>query len=167
MFTQRASVRIAAPCARQATAVCALYVSMLSDPMLSERSRGTLCFGATRGPKSWIAARDGEWAAGYWVELEGGADDGLAMPLPKESIAKGLQAGDAVEIYRTGAGVAVVPLKSGASGGGAVSSPDQAKDAASLERLRRALRDGVKPLGISLAILLMAALGAMRNCAES
>ena len=56
---------------------------------------GRLQFGATRGPRTWQTDRDGPWVPAYWVEIQGGLDDGEVVLIPdKARIARGLSAGD-------------------------------------------------------------------------
>ena len=66
--------------------------------MAQQYARGRLCFGATRGPPSWVEEHDGPWSAGYWIEVVGGADDGLTIPVPLDGIARSLREGDMCEV---------------------------------------------------------------------
>ena len=68
------------------------------------RARGTLRFGAVRGPSNWVAERDGTWTPGYWVEIEGGIDDGAYHLVQTANVSPGLISGAFcdVEIDETG-----------------------------------------------------------------
>jgi len=65
------------------------------DPPAMIQARGRLCFGAARGPRSWVDEVDGPWRPGYWVDIEGGAEDGKSLLVSTENVAPGLQPGDA------------------------------------------------------------------------
>ena len=73
------------------------------------QARGRLRFGAARGPSDWLAERDGTWTPGYWVEIEGGTDDGACHLVQTVDVSPGLSDGDicGVEIDGTGTARAV------------------------------------------------------------
>ena len=81
-----AALRTATPCIR------------MQQQQRPPQQLGRLRFGAARGPEEWIVDRDGEWSPGYWVELEGGPDDGRTIPVPLAQIEDGLKEGDACAI---------------------------------------------------------------------
>ena len=62
---------------------------------LLAQTLGRLRFGAVRGPKGWESERDGPWKPGYWVEIEGGLDEGATVLIQDKSrIAPGLAVND-------------------------------------------------------------------------
>ena len=110
--------------------------------MLAQARLGRLRFGAAKGPKTHEPERDGPWRPGYWVEIDGGRDDGAVVLIPDRSrIADGLAENDmcAVEYDEDGARAVLV-----ASGFRYESEPSLAE---------RVLESAVRPIGIALAIL--------------
>ena len=68
------------------------YVVLQAEPTPSRRGR--LRFAATRGPASWLEKNDGPWSPGYWVEVEGGPDDGQDVGIDLADVGPGLKEGD-------------------------------------------------------------------------
>ena len=66
-------------------------VVLQAEPTASRRGR--LRFAATRGPASWLETKDGPWSPGYWVEIEGGPDDGRDVVIELADVGPGLKEG--------------------------------------------------------------------------
>ena len=66
---------------------------LLQAESTSSRRRGRLRFGATNGPASWLERNDGPWSPGYWVEVEGGPDDGRYVVIALADIGPVLKEG--------------------------------------------------------------------------
>ena len=67
-------------------------VVLQAEPTASRRGR--LRFAATRGPASWLETKDGPWSPGYWVEIEGGPDDGRDVVIDLADVGPGLKEGN-------------------------------------------------------------------------
>ena len=68
--------------------------------MLAQARLGRLRFGAAKGPKTHEPERDGPWRPGYWVEIDGGRDDGAVVLIPDRSrIADGLAENDMCAVH--------------------------------------------------------------------
>ena len=116
--------------------------------MLTQVRFGRLCFGAAKGPKSHEPERDGPWRPGYWVEIEGGPDDGASVLIPDRSrIADGLAVDDrcAIEFDEDGARAVPAPTSSGFR----YESPPSLA--------RRVLESAARPVGVVLAVLVASA----------
>ena len=116
--------------------------------------RGILCFGASKGPRTWSIERNGPWRPGYWIEIEGGPDDGEIVLLPdKERIAAGLAAGDICNVLIDDAGVRCTALNAEAS----ATSSFRFDTPSTQGLVKRLLRVAAKPSLIVLAVVLASA----------
>ena len=61
---------------------------------LQQQADGRLQFGASSGPSWWQEDRDGPWKPGYWVVVEGGANDGQEVVIALADVGAGLKQGD-------------------------------------------------------------------------
>ena len=113
--------------------------------------RGRLCFGAARAPSTWLVDRDGPWNGGYWVEIEGGEDDGLQIALLTENIEAGVKEGDLCYVVEEGeSGVRCLPIP-------VAERSDTFRFGAKAKRQRKKLISDIgRPVSI-LAIVLAAA----------
>ena len=127
-----------------------------ASPIGSMRYRGRLCFGAARGPRWWNAERDGEWSPGYWVEIEGGRDDGLALLVAKDDVGAGLMAGDkcCVELF-DGEHARCMPLGDAAAQQGGIEAAKDARGSGLVAAMRSrpsAMRVAGAQVGSALGI---------------
>ena len=117
---------------------------------------GRLQFGATRGPRTWHTDRDGPWVPAYWVEIQGGLDDGEVVLIPdKARIARGLSAGDlcAIEYDVEGARCIALEENEYATAEAAVKTGFRFETPSTRGFADRLLRSAAKPIGITLAIV--------------
>ena len=69
---------------------------------VQQQYRGRLMFGAARGPSNWLPENDGStWSPGYWVEINGGPEDGRSIVVSLDDVA-GLREGDLCSVELQG-----------------------------------------------------------------
>ena len=117
-------------------------VVLQAEPTASRRGR--LRFSATRGPASWLETKDGPWSPGYWVEIEGGPDDGRDVVVELADIGPGLTEGSlcAVVLREDGSGWRCFKL----DGALAPEAAQPADSAAWREIVQKAARPLLRPL---------------------
>ena len=122
-------------------------VVLQAEPTASRRGR--LRFSATRGPASWLETKDGPWSPGYWVEIEGGPDDGRDVVVELADIGPGLKEGSlcAVVLREDGSGWRCFKL----DGALAPEAAQPADSAAWREIVQKAARPLLRPLGVVAA----------------
>ena len=122
-------------------------VVLQAEPTASRRGR--LRFSATRGPASWLETKDGPWSPGYWVEIEGGPDDGRDVVVELADIGPGLKEGSlcAVMLREDGSGWRCFKL----DGPLAPEAAQPADSAAWRGIVQKAARPLLRPLGVVAA----------------